>query len=310
MSDGSASSPLAGRVALVTGASSGIGEATDRTLAAAGAAVAIGARRADRLSALESELRSGGAQVLSLDLDVTDEGACRGAVDRARRGLGEVDILVNSAGLKLLGPIVEADTEDWRRTMSTNVLGLMYITHAVLPGMVARGSGDIVNISSVAGRVARSGAGVYNASKWAVNAFSESLRAEVTARGIRVSMIEPGAVGTELNEQITEKGVGGLLRVDAHARRRERGRCDRLRPRPASPRRRQRAPRAADRSGTAVTPPAVAPRCVECGERITTGRSGTGYVHHRSRLAPPATSTPTIRRCLLSPRPTHSADWR
>ncbi len=115
---------------------------------------------------------------------------------------GGLDILVNCAGLMLLGPIVGADTEDWRRMMSTNVLGLMYMMHASVEGMVEAGSGDIVNISSVAGRVARTGAGGYNASKWAVNAFSEAVRQEVTAKGVRVSVIEPGAVQTELNDHI------------------------------------------------------------------------------------------------------------
>lgn len=196
-------SALSGKVALVTGASSGIGEATAHALARLGAEVAIGARRADRLSSLVSELEKHGGRALSLELDVTDEQACRDAVARTWSELGRLDILVNSAGLMLLGPIVEADTEDWRRMMSTNVLGLMYMTHAAVPGMVEQGSGDIVNISSVAGRVARSGAGVYNASKWAVNAFSESLRQEVTSSGVRVSLVEPGAVLTELNDQIT-----------------------------------------------------------------------------------------------------------
>ncbi len=104
----------------------------------------------------------------------------------------------------LLGTIVGADTEEWRRMLSTNVLGVMYMTHAAIDGMVEQGSGDIVNISSVAGRTARKGAGVYNASKWAVNAFSESLRQEVTTAGVRISLVEPGAVDTELREHISQ----------------------------------------------------------------------------------------------------------
>jgi NADP-dependent 3-hydroxy acid dehydrogenase YdfG len=142
--------------------------------------------------------------VLQLSLDVTDEQACRDAVARAREELGGLDVLVNNAGVMLLGTIVGADPEDWRRMMSTNVLGLMYMTHAAIDGMVEQGSGDVVNISSVAGRVARRGAGVYNASKWAVNAFSESLRQEVTGRGVRISLVEPGAVATELRTHITQ----------------------------------------------------------------------------------------------------------
>jgi NADP-dependent 3-hydroxy acid dehydrogenase YdfG len=196
--------PLEGKVALVTGASSGIGEATAIALAAAGAAVAIGARRRDRLDALTAKLRDGGARVLTLDLDVTSEQACRDAVARTREELGGLDVLVNNAGVMLLGTIVGADTEDWRRMVHTNVLGLMYMTHAAVDGMLEQGSGDVVNISSVAGRTARRGAGVYNASKWAVNAFSESLRQEVTARGVRVSLVEPGAVATELAGHITQ----------------------------------------------------------------------------------------------------------
>ena len=196
--------PLAGKVAVVTGASSGIGEATAVALAGAGAAVAIGARRADRLDALAAKLRADGATVLALDLDVTDEESCSGAVRRTREELGGLDVLVNNAGVMLLGTIVGADPEDWRRMISTNVLGVMYMTGAAIDGMVEQGSGDIVNMSSVAGRVARKGAGVYNASKWAVNAFSESLRQEVTGRGVRISLVEPGAVSTELANHITQ----------------------------------------------------------------------------------------------------------
>jgi NADP-dependent 3-hydroxy acid dehydrogenase YdfG len=196
--------PLAGKVALVTGASSGIGAATAVALAAAGAAVAIGARRRDRLDALATQLRDGGARVLQLDLDVTDEQACAAAVARTREELGGLDVLVNNAGVMLLGTIVGADPEDWRRMIQTNVMGVLYMTAAAIEGMVEQGSGDIVNMSSVAGRQARSGAGVYNASKWAVNAFSESLRQEVTGRGVRIGLVEPGAVATELTDHITQ----------------------------------------------------------------------------------------------------------
>ncbi len=145
-----------------------------------------------------------GATPVVVELDVTDEDACRSAVARTRDTLGGLDIVVNSASLMLLGTIVDADTEDWRRMIDTNVLGLMYVTRAAVPGLVEQGSGTIINISSVAGRVARSGAGVYNASKWAVNAFSESLRQEITEKGVRITLIEPGAVQTELNDHITD----------------------------------------------------------------------------------------------------------
>jgi NADP-dependent 3-hydroxy acid dehydrogenase YdfG len=200
-----AARPLDGKVALVTGASSGIGEATAVALAGAGAAVAVGARRTDRLDALAAKLRDDGGRVLQLPLDVTDERSCRDAVARTRDELGGLDVLVNNAGVMLLGTIVGADPDDWRRMISTNVLGLMYMTHAAIDGMVEQGSGDVVNISSVAGRTARKGAGVYNASKWAVNAFSESLRQEVTGRGVRISLVEPGAVDTELRTHITQE---------------------------------------------------------------------------------------------------------
>ncbi|MCW2570723.1 MAG: NADP-dependent 3-hydroxy acid dehydrogenase YdfG [Frankiales bacterium] len=203
---------LDGRIALVTGASSGIGEATAMALAAEGAAVAIAARRTDRLRDLADRLGKEGARVLSLELDVTDEAACRAAVVRTQDELGGLDILINNAGVMLLGPIVDADTEDWRRMLHTNTLGLMYMTHAVLPRMLETGRGDIVNVSSVAGRIARLGSGGYNASKWAVNAFSESLRQEVTTRGVRVSLIEPGAVATELTDHITHDQTRTLVK--------------------------------------------------------------------------------------------------
>ena len=194
---------LAGRSVAVTGASSGIGEATALALAAEGAAVAIGARRGDRLEALADKISADGGRALTLDLDVTQEQQAHDAVGRTRADLGGLDIVVNNAGVMLLGPILDADTSDWRRMIETNVLGLMYVTHAALPGLVEQGSGDIVQVSSVAGRLAREGSGGYNASKWAVNAFSESLRQEVTARGVRVTLVEPGAVATELSDHIT-----------------------------------------------------------------------------------------------------------
>lgn len=197
---------LDGKVALITGASSGIGAATARTLAAHGAAVALGARRTDRLDELVAELEGEGARALAIELDVTNEASCRAGVDTVARELGSLDVVVNNAGLMLLGPIVDADTTDWQRMIATNVLGLMYITHAALPHLLDKDGGrvgDIINMSSVAGRSASQGSGVYNASKWAVNAFSESLRQELIGRGVRVSLVEPGAVATELTDHIT-----------------------------------------------------------------------------------------------------------
>ena len=200
------SGALADKVALITGASSGIGEATARMLAAEGASVAIAARRTDRLVALKADLEASGAVVLTVDLDVTDEQATRDAVESTVDDLGGLDILVNNAGVMMLGPVEDADTGDWAQMINTNVLGLMYLTHAALPHLLAS-QGTVVQISSVAGRVVRKGSAVYNASKHAVNAFSEGLRQEVTGRGVRVVLIEPGVVDTELRGHITDPGA-------------------------------------------------------------------------------------------------------
>ena len=195
---------LDGTVALVTGASSGIGAATALALAAEGATVALAARRVDRLEDLAKQIENGGGRALVIEADVTDESAARAAVQRAVEELGRLDTVVNNAGMMLLGPIVDAPVEEWQRMVHLNVLGLMYTTHAALPHLLdaaengPRRVADLVNISSVAGRVARSGSGVYNATKWGVNAFSESLRQEVTGKHVRVSLVEPGAVATEL----------------------------------------------------------------------------------------------------------------
>jgi NADP-dependent 3-hydroxy acid dehydrogenase YdfG len=203
-------SRLEGKVALVTGASSGIGEATAIALSAEGAAVVIAARRTDRLEALKNKLEGDGARVLAVELDVTQEPSAIAAVEQTVAQLGRLDIVINNAGVMLLGPIVDADTEDWRRMINTNVLGLMYVTHAALPHLLKDG-GDLVQVSSVAGRQARLGSGAYNASKWGVNAFSESLRQEVTTRGVRVTLVEPGAVATELQSHITHPGAKAAL---------------------------------------------------------------------------------------------------
>jgi NADP-dependent 3-hydroxy acid dehydrogenase YdfG len=201
------SNKLDGKVAIVTGASSGIGEATAVALAAVGATVVIAARRSDRLEALAKRIADQGGQALPIPADLSDEAQVQAIVKQTQANYGRVDILVNNAGVMLLGPIDGANTEDWRRMINVNVLGLMYATHAVLPRMKAQGEGQIVNISSVAGRVASAGTGVYNATKWAVGAFSESLRKEVHKDNIRVTVIEPGLVATELPQQITDPVV-------------------------------------------------------------------------------------------------------
>jgi NADP-dependent 3-hydroxy acid dehydrogenase YdfG len=195
---------LDGKVAAVTGASSGIGEATARMLADAGAAVALGARRVDRLEAIVSGIEESGGRALAVELDVTDEDSANAFVAETNSELGGLDILVNNAGVMLLGPVEGTDTAQWRTMVNVNVLGLLYCTHAALPLMRSAGRGHIVNISSVAGRTANAGSAVYNLTKFGVGAFSEALRQEVSPAGIRTTIIEPGFVDTELqghNEQ-------------------------------------------------------------------------------------------------------------
>ncbi|HUC36320.1 MAG TPA: SDR family NAD(P)-dependent oxidoreductase [Acidimicrobiales bacterium] len=195
---------LEGTVALVTGASSGIGEATALALGAQGAAVAIAARRRDRLETLAKRIEAEGGRALVIETDVTQESQASEMVRRTVGELGRLDSLVNNAGVMLLGPILDAPTDEWRRMVELNLLGLLYCTHSALPHLLEaaardpRNVADVVNVSSVAGRIARLGSGVYNATKFGVGAFSESLRQEVTSRHVRVTIVEPGAVMTEL----------------------------------------------------------------------------------------------------------------
>jgi NADP-dependent 3-hydroxy acid dehydrogenase YdfG len=202
--------PLDGTVALITGASSGIGEATARALAAQGAKVAVAARRLERLERLASEIGGEGHTALAIQSDITDQKQAIAAVDRTVDELGRLDIVVNNAGQMLLGPIEEAPTEEWDRMIDLNLKGLINTTHAALPHLLAaaedsqRGCADVVNISSVAGRIARSGSGVYNLTKHGVGAFSESFRQEFASRKVRSTIIEPGAVDTELSDHIRD----------------------------------------------------------------------------------------------------------
>jgi NADP-dependent 3-hydroxy acid dehydrogenase YdfG len=195
---------LDGKVALVTGASAGIGEATALALAAEGARVAAAARRKDRLEALVQRIKERGGQAMPLEVDVSDEAQVREMVRRARDTWGRVDILVNDAGVAHLGKIDGADTEGWRQMVNLNLLGLMYCTREVLPVMKAQGGGHIVNISSVAGRTVREGNAVYSATKWGVGAFSEGLRMEAEKDHIRVTIIEPGVVATEMQRSLAD----------------------------------------------------------------------------------------------------------
>lgn len=192
------SEDLSGQVVAVTGASSGIGEATALACARAGAAVALAARRVERVEELAQRIVAAGGRAVAIGADVGEEEQAGEFVRRAHAELGRLDVLVNNAGVMLLGPIADAPTEEWRRMIHANVFGVLYCTHAALPLMREQGSGHIVNVSSVAGRFARLGSGVYNLTKWGVGAFSESLRQEAVALGIRVTLIEPGAVATEL----------------------------------------------------------------------------------------------------------------
>jgi NADP-dependent 3-hydroxy acid dehydrogenase YdfG len=193
---------LDGRIALVTGASSGIGEATAIALAEAGAKVAIAARRRDRLDALATRLTALGADPLVLEADLVDEHVAQRIVADTETHYGKLDILVNNAGVMYLEPVAEADLGRWRRMLELNVLSLIASTQAALAGMRARRDGHIVNIASTAGRIANPNAAGYSATKFGVVAFSEALRREVCADNIRVSVIEPGVVETELREHI------------------------------------------------------------------------------------------------------------
>jgi NADP-dependent 3-hydroxy acid dehydrogenase YdfG len=196
--------PLDGTVALVTGASSGIGAAAGAALAAQGASVALAARRKDRLEVLAADIRGHGGTALVIEADITDEQQATGAVERTVAELGRLDTLINNAGVMLLGPAAQAPLSEWQRMVDLNVLGLLYCAHAATPHLLhaadndPRHVADMVNISSVAGRAARLGSSVYNLTKFGVGAFSESMRQEFAKRYLRVSLVEPGATATEL----------------------------------------------------------------------------------------------------------------
>jgi len=187
--------PLEGKVAVVTGASSGIGAATALALSRAGAAVALGARRRDRLEALAGRLEG---PSLVHEVDVSDQDQAGALVRAAHDELGGLHVLINNAGVMLLGQVAGADTGEWRRMLEVNLWGLLMCTHAALPLIARSGGGDVVNVSSVSGRRADAGAAVYNMTKFGVHAFSEALRQEVLHDGIRVTTVAPGFTDTEL----------------------------------------------------------------------------------------------------------------
>jgi NADP-dependent 3-hydroxy acid dehydrogenase YdfG len=195
------------RVALVTGASSGIGEATAEALADAGASVALAARREDELRAVADRIESEGGDALVVPTDVTDEEQVRAMIEATVDEFDRLDVLVNNAGVMLLEPVETADTDDWRTMTEVNLLGLMNACHEAVPIMREQGEGHIVNVSSVAGRQASANASGYNATKFGVNGFTEALRQEVTQDGVRTTLIEPGVVDTELPEHIPDDEI-------------------------------------------------------------------------------------------------------
>jgi NADP-dependent 3-hydroxy acid dehydrogenase YdfG len=198
------SKPLDRTVALVTGSSSGIGAAAAHRLAREGAAVALVARRGDRLTQVAASIKADGGTALTVEADVSDRQQAAQAVAYAVAELGRLDTVVNNAGIMLLGPAVDATIDEWDRMVAINIQGLLYMTHAALPHLLRaaesspRQVADLVNISSTAGRVARPGSSVYNLSKFGLNGFAEALRQELIAGHVRVSVVEPGTVETEL----------------------------------------------------------------------------------------------------------------
>lgn len=202
---------LDGTVALVTGASSGIGEAAAKALAKQGAAVTVVARRGDRLQDLAKEIEGDGGKALVIEADITGQEQAASVVEQTVSEFGRLDTVFNNAGVMLLGPAEDAPVEEWDRMVDINIKGLLYVAHAALPHLFKaaedspRRVADLINTSSVAGRRARSGSGVYNLTKFGVGAFSEALRQEVTGRHVRVSLVEPGAVATELQSHLREE---------------------------------------------------------------------------------------------------------
>jgi len=199
------SQPLDGQVAIVTGASSGIGAATAEALAEAGASVAVAARREERLTAVAERIEADGGEALVVPTDVTEESDVEHLIETTAAELGGLDVLVNNAGVMLLEAVADADTDDWRQMVEVNLLGPMTAMQTALPIMQESGGGHIVNVSSVAGRQATATASGYNATKFGINGFTEAFRQEVTDHGIRTTLIEPGLVDTELQEHIPDE---------------------------------------------------------------------------------------------------------
>lgn len=198
---------IAGKVVVITGASSGLGEATARYLSERGAIVVLGARRVERLQALVDEITARGGRAFALGTDVTDAAQVRALVDAAVERFGRVDVLLNNAGLMPHSPLDRGRIEDWDRTIDVNVKGVLYGIGAALPHMQRQKAGHIINVSSVAGHKVRPGSAVYAAAKTAVRVISEGLRQEVKPYNLRTTIISPGAVATELPQSITEPDI-------------------------------------------------------------------------------------------------------
>ena len=203
---------IAGKVVVITGASSGLGEATARDLSARGAMVVLGARRMDRLKTLAGELTAGGGKALALETDVTDRAQVQRLVDAAAQNGGRVDVMINNAGLMQQSLLERQKIDEWDNMVDVNIKGVLYGIAAALPYMKAQKSGHFINVSSVAGHKIRAGGSVYSATKHAVRVISEGLRQEVKPYNIRTTIISPGAVDTELPDHITDPDAGTLIR--------------------------------------------------------------------------------------------------
>jgi NADP-dependent 3-hydroxy acid dehydrogenase YdfG len=220
---------LDGKVTIITGASSGIGEATAKMFAGEGAKVALWARRADRLSEIQKEIEADGGEALPIEIDITDHAKVEAAMAQVKGQFGGVHNLINNAGVMLLGAVEGWDIGQWQQMINVNLLGLLYCTREAMPLIRDSGGGHVVNVSSVAGRTANFGSAVYNMTKWGVTGFSEALRQEALNSNIRVTCVEPGFVDTELqghNEHPTvqenvekmRNEIGTVLEADDIAR--------------------------------------------------------------------------------------------
>ena len=203
---------ITGKIVVITGASSGLGEATARYLSALGATVVLGARRLERIDALAAELRAAGGNALALATDVTDCAQVQRLVDTAINTFGRIDVMINNAGLMPHSPLDRLKIADWDRMIDVNIKGVLYGIAAALPAMQRQKSGHIINVSSVAGHKVRPGSAVYAATKHAVRALSEGLRQEVKPYNIRTTIISPGAIDTELPNSVTEADVAANVR--------------------------------------------------------------------------------------------------